>query len=312
MVNLSALQLLNRLRMRQIQLLLALARHGTLRGASAALGMTQPAATKMLQELEEALQQPLFNRTGRRLQFNAAGQRVLDYFQGIEGHLHALHRELDRIQLGSLNKLTVGTIMAASPSVLSSALIRLRAQFPLLEIEIGVDTSDRLTDALQRGEMDLVVGRIPDFDSRHLAFEPIADERLSVVCAPHHPVAADKRVSLRSLTAYPWIVQPKGSPMREVLEQEFRRLQIGFPVAPIETSSILTTTNLLLQSDAVAVIPTEVAVKYQTHGLLACVPCDIQRQLTPYGLITAKHRPPSEVCQVLMGLIRAAAQPGPV
>ncbi|MEO8121428.1 MAG: LysR family transcriptional regulator, partial [Rhodoferax sp.] len=46
-------QLLNRLRMRQVSLLLAIEQHGTLRGASEALGLTQPGATKMLHELED-------------------------------------------------------------------------------------------------------------------------------------------------------------------------------------------------------------------------------------------------------------------
>ena len=55
-------QLLNRLRMRQVALILAVGEHGTLRKASAELGMTQPAATKMIQELESALGQRLFER----------------------------------------------------------------------------------------------------------------------------------------------------------------------------------------------------------------------------------------------------------
>ncbi|MGE8444476.1 MAG: helix-turn-helix domain-containing protein, partial [Comamonas testosteroni] len=71
-------QLLNRLRMRQVALILAIDERQTLRAAAAELGLTQPAATKMLQELEDALGQPLFERVGRRLQRNAAGERVLE------------------------------------------------------------------------------------------------------------------------------------------------------------------------------------------------------------------------------------------
>ena len=61
-------QLLNRLRMRQMALILAIDERRTLRAAAAQLGMTQPAATKMLHELEIALGQPLFERVGRGLQ----------------------------------------------------------------------------------------------------------------------------------------------------------------------------------------------------------------------------------------------------
>lgn len=301
-------QLLNRLRMRQLSLLLAVGRLGTLRAAAGELGMTQPAATKMVKELEDSLQLALFERVGRHLRFSDAGRRVLAYFEGVQGHLSALTRELAQMELGSVGKLVVGTIMAASPALLSQALIELKRLYPLLAIEITVDTSDRLTDALLRGDMDLVIGRIPDFDSQHFDFEAVADEALSIVSAPQHPLAGHDRVSLAEVTKYPWILQPQGSPMRDVLDQEFRSRQIPPPRAPMETSSILTTTNLLVQSDMVAVIPTEVALKYQAHGLLACLNCDIHHRLNPYGIVTAKGRPPSLVSAALMQLLRDGAR----
>jgi molybdate transport repressor ModE-like protein len=83
-------QLLNRLRMRQVALLLAIGEHGTLRAAAAALGMTQPAATKMLHELEHALGQPLFDRVGRGLRLTDPGRCTLAYFQGLRGTMEAL------------------------------------------------------------------------------------------------------------------------------------------------------------------------------------------------------------------------------
>ena len=101
--------------------------------------------------------QPLFDRVGRGLQLTSAGRCVLGYFQGLQGHFDALMRELGNLQQGATGKLCIGSIMAASPALLSQALIELKRLYPLLAIEITVDTSDRLTDALRRGEMDLVV-----------------------------------------------------------------------------------------------------------------------------------------------------------
>ena len=72
----STTQLLNRLRMRQVALILAIDEARTLRGAAESLGMTQSAASQMLHELEETLGEPLFVRVGRGLQLNPAGQVV--------------------------------------------------------------------------------------------------------------------------------------------------------------------------------------------------------------------------------------------
>ncbi len=124
-------QLLNRLRMRQVALMLAIEERRTLRAAATQLGLTQPAATKMLHELESALGQTLFERVGRGLQLNAAGARVTGYFRSIRGSMEALNRELGELKLGSAGKFSVGSIMAASPGRLTNALLGLKAMYPL-------------------------------------------------------------------------------------------------------------------------------------------------------------------------------------
>lgn len=287
------LQLLNRLRMRQVSLLLAIGRRGTLRAAAAELGMTQPAATRMLRELEISLGHDLFERVGRGLRLTDAGRCVLAYFQGIQGNLQALMRELSGLAQGSVGKLAIGSIMAASPAVLSQAILRLKAEYPLLAVEITVDTSDVLIEGLRRGELDLVIGRVPTESHDDFDFLPIAEEALSVVASPDHPLAGRARVSFADLMKHPWVLQPHPSPMRDVLDQEFKSHRARPPKGLVETSSILTTTNLLTQSDMIAVIPTEVAERYQQHGLLACLHYAIRQRLNVFGSITMQGRPPN-------------------
>ncbi|MES2482413.1 MAG: LysR family transcriptional regulator [Pseudomonadota bacterium] len=296
-------QLLNRLRMRQVALLLAIGQLRTLRAAASQLGMTQPAATKMLQELELTLGQPLFDRVGRGLQLTEAGKTVLAYFKGLQGHFDALTRELGELEQGGAGKLCIGSIMAASPAVLAQSLIRLKALYPRLTIEITVDTSDRLIDGLRRGELDLVFGRVPDGAADDLRFEPVAKEALAIVASPSHPLAKQVRVAWSDLMRVQWVLQPHGSPMRDVLEQEFRSHRSRPPRGLIETSSILTTMNLLADSEMVAVIPAEVAERYEAHGMLARLAYTIRQQLSVYGIITAKGRPVTPAAAQLVGFV---------
>ena len=304
-------QLLNRLRMRQVALLLAIGQHRTLRAAAAQLGLTQPAATKMLQELESAMGHALFDRVGRGLQLTAAGHCVLAYFEGLQGHFDALTRELGELEQGSAGKLCIGSIMAASPAVLTQALIRLKALYPLLTIEITVDTSDRLSDALRRGDLDLVIGRVPDTNAGAFSFSPIAEEALSIVASPQHPLAGQTRVAWAELLAYPWILQPHGSPMREVMEHEFKNQRSPLPRGLIETASILTTTNLIGNSHMLAVMPTEVAERYEAHGLLACLRYTVRQRLSVYGTIAARDRPAGPAATQLMQFLGSATAQAP-
>jgi DNA-binding transcriptional LysR family regulator len=301
-------QLLNRLRMRQVALLLAIEELGTLHAASATLGMTQPAATKMLHELEDALGQTLFDRVGRGLQLNDAGQCVLAHFHGMQGTISALSRELKALRQGSAGKLFIGSIMAASPAFLTQALIRLKAQYPLLAVEITVATSDRLLELLQEGALDLVIGRVTSTTPDDYLFSPIAQEPLSVIVAQGHPLTRQRRVKFAALLDYPWILQPQGSPMRDVVEQEFKTHLARLPKGLIETASILTTTNLIAQTDMVAVIPQSIASRYEQHGLLAIVPYTLSHQLEAFGSILRKDRPPNRAAAALMELLLAQGE----
>ena len=264
-------QLMNRLRMRQVALLLAIDELGTLSGAAERLGLTQPAATKMLNELESALGQRLFERVGRGLKRNAAGERVTGYFRSIRGSMEALNQELEGLRLGGGGRLVVGSIMAASPGRLTRALLQLKAEFPLLAMEIAVDTSDRLLAQLREGVLEVVVGRRAAVPGVPCRFQAIEDEALAVIAGTRHPLAKRRSVDFASLLAHPWILQPQGSPMRELIDRECRAHDAEIPRGLIETGSILTTMNLVRSSEMLGVIPLAVAKAHAEAGMVSVV-----------------------------------------
>lgn len=299
-------QLLNRLRMRQIALMLAIHEQRTLRGAAAQLGMSQPAATKMLHELEGALGLRLFERVGRGLQLNGAGERVLDYCQSLRGSMEALNRELVELRQGSAGRLAVGSIMAASPGRLMNALLGIKRQSPLLSIEVAVDTSDRLLAQLREGVLEVVVGRMADEHAGDYLFRPIDDEELAVVAGLAHPLARKRAVTLEALLAHAWVLQPPGSPMRTLIDQEFRDQGLALPRGLIETGSILTSINLVRSSQMVAVIPAAVARGHAEHGMLRLLPFRFQRRLEAYGSIVRRDHALSRPAQQFLALLHTA------
>lgn len=288
-------QLLNRLRMRQVALLLAIGERGTLRNASAELGLTQPAATKMVHELESALGQRLFERVGRGQRLSPAGASVMRYFRGIRGTFESMGRELAELQLGSAGRLSIGSIMAPTHTLLTQAIVELKKAFPLLSVEVRIETSDRLHELLQEGMLDIALGRMRDANrGNDYIFDPLDNEVLAVVVGSNHPLCAHKTVRFNVLVNYPWILQPPGSPMREVLEQEFRIWHTSPPKGLIETASILITINLITQTHMVGVMPLSIAENYARHGLLTILPCKIKHKMEAFGSITRKDRPLSE------------------
>lgn len=92
--------------------------------------------------------------------------------------------------------------------------------------------------------------------------------------------------------------------MRDVIEHEFKTYQAQIPKGLIETSSILTTTNLISQTQMVAVIPQSIATRYQQHSLLAIVPYTLRHQLEAFGSILRRDRPPNRSAAAFLELVQ--------
>lgn len=300
-------QLMNRLRMRQVALLLAIDEHGTLSSAAAQLGLTQPAATKMLAELELALGQRLFDRAGRSLRPNAASRRVTGFFRSIRGSVEALNQELEALRLGDGGRLAIGSIMAASPGRLTRTLVQLKAEYPLLSVEVAVDTSDRLLAQLREGVLELVVGRRAAVSGVPCEFRSIDDEELDLIVGPAHPLAQRRSLTFESLLRYPWVLQPPGSPMRELVEREFRLNAAELPRGLLETGSILTTINLVRNSEMIGVIPRAVARLHVEHGLICALRHRFRQALEAYGTLVPRDRPLSAAAERFLELIHGEA-----
>ena len=180
--------LTGRLRMKQLQLLIALDEHQSLHQAAAAMAMTQSAASKSLQELEGMLEAPLFERSRRGMRPNAFGHCVIRHARQLVADLSAMCEEVAGIRAGSGGRVAVGVIMGAVPDVLVPALEQLRQAHPDLALEIIEDTSLRLLGQLDDGHLDLVLGRslVSDEPGKY-RYHPLGDEQVSVVVGHAHP-----------------------------------------------------------------------------------------------------------------------------
>ncbi|SAK86445.1 LysR family transcriptional regulator [Caballeronia glebae] len=297
-----------RLRLRHLQLMMALSETESLRSAADELAMTQPAATKALKELEDTIGASLFVRHARGMEPTIYGEAVMRYARVVFEDLDELREELAAIEAGDIGKVRIGAVMAPAPDLLTRVIVALKEAHPRLQISVQIDTSDVLVQALQQDQLDIVVGRIPyGVSALELTFETLSEEALAIVTRPDHPAAGmGAKPKLADLAKYPWIVQPHPSPMRQIIDQTFRESRVAPPVSTVETSSILTTLSLLRDSDMLAVLPSSVADYYAALDTIASLPTPLRGRLAPYGLILRKNRRISPATQLVIDAIRSA------
>jgi DNA-binding transcriptional LysR family regulator len=282
--------LMGRLRMKQLQLLIALDDHKSLHKASSAMSMTQSAASKALAELESMLEAPLFERAKKGLVPNQFGFCVIRYARLLAADLTSLCQEVADIRSGTGGRLAVGAIMGSVPDLVVPILNELQVSNPGLSIEIVEDTSARMLALLDEGRLDLVVGRsiVSDEPSRYL-YQPLGDEPLSVVVGYDHSPFAARELTFADLGGHRWVTYPSAMPMQALLQREMDLAGAQVPVSAISTASTFVTVALLqCSADLVSVLPAGVATLFCKHRMLRTLPIGFKSKSQTFGIVTRK------------------------
>jgi DNA-binding transcriptional LysR family regulator len=290
---------------RQIALLNALGALGNLRKAAAAIHTTQPAASLLLQQLEERLGVQLFERLPRGMQPTLFGEVMIRYAQGALHEFEYAEAQIAELSRGAAGMVRIGTVMGPVPTLLTRGVLAFKAQHPKVRVAIEVGTSDTLLPALIRGDFDVVLGRLPDqLDSQGLDIQLFEQgEQMRIIARPGHPLSAKKKPALADLAPLTWILHPIDSPMRRQVENALKAAQLIQPLDIVETSSILATTAMLESSDMIAVVPNDVAEHYARYGMIAVLPVELPLAMANLGLLTSRARPMSAAVRSLLAFL---------
>ena len=311
---LSDTALLMRLRIRQLLLVAALGHERHLGRAAAALGVSQPAATKLLQQAEETLGVPLFTRGARGMAPTASGEVLIRYARQVAVEFGWAREQMAALRSGLRGLLRVGSVPGALPQLLAPALAAYKREHPKVAVAVVVETSDVMLAQLERGEVDLVLGRLTDGSNEDdFASVLLLQEPQVVVVRRGHPLAASAAApTLADLVRWPWVLQPPGSPQRSRFEAALREAGLRTRLDITETASTIATTALLEVSDMAAVMPASLAAHYGRLGLLEVVALPLPLRVPPIHLITRRQRELSPVAQAFAQLLspQAAAARG--
>lgn len=313
MAALSDAALLVRLRTRQLLLLEALGREHNLGRAAAGLGMSQPAATKLLQQVEETLGQQLFARQARGMQPTPAGEVLVRYARQALVDFGFAREQMTALRSGLRGRLRLGCVPGALPQLLAPALAAYKRGHPRVAVSVLVETSDVMLEHLERGDVDVVLGRLAEghyedeLESRALLAEP----QVAVVRSGH-PLLRQAAVTLPDLVRWPWVLQPPGSPQRSRFEAALREAGLHARLDITETASTVATTALLEASDMAAIMPASLAQHYARLGVLRVLPLELPLKVPPIHLITRRHRELSPAAaRFVQEVVGLAAPAGP-
>ncbi|KVD20429.1 LysR family transcriptional regulator [Burkholderia ubonensis] len=298
-----------RLKTRQLLLVVALADEGGIHRAAAALNMTQPAASKLLRELEETIGAVLFERLPRGMRPTLYGDALIRHARAALGSLDQAREELAALKAGRLGHVAVGAITSPGLRVVPPAVAAVKGTHAGIHVSVEIDTSNVLLERLAQDKLDVVLGRLSaEHDKLHLRYEPLTGEPVAAVVRPGHPLLARAPLALGGVQRAAWVVPPAGSVLRHRFELMFQRASLAPPANVVETAALLFITRVLEQSDMIAVLADEVARYYAAHGIVAMLPLEMDCRMDDFGLITRTDRLYSPAATVMVDALRAAAR----
>ncbi|MGX1100924.1 LysR family transcriptional regulator [Amorphus sp. MBR-141] len=288
--------MVSRLRVKHFRLLVAIDDHGSILKAAEQVALSQPGATKALQEIEAALGETLFVRTNRGLEPNEVGHCVIRYARLIYTDLAHLREEMNGILNGYGGRLAVGTIMGAVP-LTTEVLSRLLVKQPALSVQIIEGTSEGLLHMLDDGRLDAAICRT-SISHRRDAYNAVnvRQEELAVIANVAHPLAGANDLELADFSDCPWIVCAANMPMRRYLEREFDDAGIQFPMNVVETTSAFAVMSVIQRNrSTIALLSTDAAEFFAAFGMITILPITLKTRSEPYYLVTHRDRtlPPS-------------------
>jgi DNA-binding transcriptional LysR family regulator len=306
---LSDTAVLMRLRTRQLLLLEALGREHNLGRAAAALGMSQPAATRLLQQAEDTVGVPLFTRLARGMEPTPSGEVLVRYARQSLLDFRFAREQMQALHAGLSGRLRLGSVPGALPQLLAPALAAYKQQHPRVAVSVLVETSDVMLGSLERGEVDLVLGRPTEgHDADELEIVQLLAEPQVAVVRAGHPLLAGAPPTLQDLAGWPWILQPPGAPQRSHFEAGLREAGLHVRLDITETASTVATTVLLEASDMLAILPASLAAHYARLGVLQVLPMDLPVKVPAIHLVTRRHRELSPAAVGFVEVLRGGAQ----
>ncbi|MGW0192559.1 LysR family transcriptional regulator [Nonomuraea sp. NPDC003201] len=213
---------------RRLRTLRAVADHGTVTAAAAALHLTPSAVSQQLVALEHEVGHRLFTRDGRGVHLTAVGKIMLGHANEVLSQLERAKAEVAAYATGEAGEVTVACFATAIGAVLSPAIAALRATSPGLHVRVLDAEGDHSLAMLLDGEADLAVTveyrGAPDAADRRLSRLPLYAEPFDLVLPHDHPLASE--ATLTSLASETWIGPYPGNPVHDVIT--FACQQAGF------------------------------------------------------------------------------------
>ena len=271
-----------------LRLMAALAETGQLGLAAELMGVAQPAASRLLAEVERITGQPVHQRTGRGITLTPMGMALARRAARVVTELRDAGREIAEIASGGSGHVRIGSVTGPALERVLPALRTARLAMPGVTTEVVVAPSDLLGQQLLSGRLDFALGRMPEGMAGQLhQSAPIGVEPVALMVRRGHRLAQLGRVEPLDLMGFDWVLPGPEALLTRAVTDRLAALGLPRPSQRLSTASFLLTLALIQQSNAIAPLARAVCDRFAGPGSpYVILPVDLGIVVEPFGLLT--------------------------
>ncbi|MGV3541185.1 MAG: LysR family transcriptional regulator [Rufibacter sp.] len=248
----------------------SVAKHLSFTKAAGELFMTQPAATKRVQELEAEVGLRLFLRQGNRIALTPAGETLLSFADRAQALQEELHFALGKLKDKVGGHLRLGASTTIAQYVIAPVLSRFYQRYPHVQLSLLNGNTETIEQALLHQNIDLGIVE-GNSHRRELAYTPFLPDELLPVVRAEHTLAKQPGITFKELLRQPLVLRERGSGTLEVIEDVLRAHDLKLPDLNVVLylGSSETIKSFLLHSDCVALLSAYTVKQELETGKLA-------------------------------------------
>jgi DNA-binding transcriptional LysR family regulator len=275
--------------------------------AAERLGRTQPALTKCVQRLEEAIGAELFERTGRGLTLTRVGEVLLDQARRLRSAMEESLREVSDFAGGTAGLVRIGCGATMAEYLLPQVCHAIIRDTPGIRIEVEIAMSDVLPADLRGRALDLAIGPIEGQDEDEFTYEAFGLDEVVVVAARGHALCG-KALTIHDLVPAKWVLPARSVAMRQWLDKVFAANGVQGPYVQIETNSITSIPKLIADTALLSFTSTRNLVPGRLGAQLERLKIDATTMRRPLGFVCRREGYLSPAARRVVTFLRANAR----
>jgi len=297
-----------RLKMSELRVFVAVLEHRSFRKAAAELHLTQPAVTKAIAGLEQMLGVALFDRASDGAVPTAHGSSFAPRAVAVFEELRRAAQELAMVSRGERGALRVGVLPMPAIPFLPVAIGRMTEARPDISVAVFEGREAELLDRLHKRDIEVAILRLALVTpAENMRVERLFDEKLCVIAAREHPLAAHKKPTWPQLLRERWVMPPADCSFYEHVLRTLDRAGLQVPTHMVESFSINIQFGMVLHAGMLSFGMRSQVEFAPGKALLVRLPIELPAPTTMVAAVSLRSHAPSPLAQRLVAHIRDLA-----